>query len=321
MPAKKPATSVIKETIETAAAGKIGARSEARASQYGRSKECQGYSVRGGMWRCGGICRRTKWLRVGSWDEDGEVGAFSGFGVDVDSAGVFFDEAASGWEAEARAAGLGGEVWGEDFVELVGRDAAGPVSMTWMAQAPQLQAGGRPQLEAIRGGRPEPAPVEESRPERQASAEPAHKLKNLHDCAVLASEKRDIPMKMAIQRQMRLVKFEPGKIEIQPTEDAPADIAGEFGRKLTEWTGQRWFVVVSRTQGRPTIHEEEEANQQQLLSDAKSHPTVAALLSAFPGARVVDVKVQASEEDEAALADPMVSDPLLSEALGDDEDD
>ncbi len=120
---------------------------------------------------------------------------------------------------------------------------------------------------------------------------------------------------------MRLVKFEPGKIEIQPTDDAPADIAGEFGRKLLEWTGQRWFVVVSREHGRPTIHEEQEANQQQLLSDAKSHPTVAALLAQFPGARVVDVKVQVTEEDEAAMSDPMVADPLLNEALGDDEDD
>nr|WP_319387582.1 DNA polymerase III subunit gamma/tau [uncultured Roseibium sp.] len=189
--------------------------------------------------------------------------------------------------------------------------------------APSMQAAGRPQLAAISGGLPDQAPVT-----GKAETQPQHMpetmqsaLKNLYDCAALASEKRDIPMKVAIQRQMRLVKFEPGKIEIQPTEDAPADIAGEFGRKLTEWTGQRWFVVVSREHGRPTIHEEQEANQQQLLSDAKSHPTVAALLSQFPGARVVDVKVQVTAEDEAALADPMVSDPLLNEALGEDEDD
>ncbi len=188
-------------------------------------------------------------------------------------------------------------------------------------QAAVHQAGGRPQLAAIQGGLPHQEAARQAAPQPEAEAEPAYNLKNLHDCAALASEKRDIPMKVAIQRQMRLVKFEPGKIEIQPTEDAPADIAGEFGRKLTEWTGQRWFVVVSRTQGRPTIHEEQEANQQQLLSDAKSHPTVAALLSTFPGARVVDVKVHASEEDEAAMADPMVADPLLGEALGDDEED
>ncbi len=192
---------------------------------------------------------------------------------------------------------------------------------------PAMQASGRPQLSAIQGGMPasrpsqdsEPGPV--SAPAPEAPPQPAYNLRSLQDCVALASEKRDIPMKVAIRRQMRLVKFEPGKIEIQPTEDAPPDIAGEFGRKLTEWTGQRWFVVVSRSQGRPTLHEEDEANQQQLLSDAKSHPTVAALLSQFPGAKVVDVKVQVSEEDDAAMADPLVSDPLLSEALGDDEED
>ncbi|WP_297591034.1 DNA polymerase III subunit gamma/tau [Roseibium sp.] len=186
---------------------------------------------------------------------------------------------------------------------------------------PTMQSGGRPQLSAIQGGMPDPqtAPQTEIRPE--APPQPAYNLRNLQDCVALASEKGDIPFKVAIRRQMRLVKFEPGKIEIQPTEDAPADIAGEFGRKLTEWTGQRWFVVVSRNQGRPTLHEEEEANQQQLLSDAKSHPTVAALLAQFPGAKVVDVKVQATEEDEAAMADPILSDPLLNEALGEDEDD
>ena len=188
---------------------------------------------------------------------------------------------------------------------------------------PTMQATGRPQLSAIQGGKPAPqaAPALAPQPEPETQPQPAYGLKNLYDCAALASEKGDIPFKVKIQRQMRLVKFEPGKIEIQPTEDAPADIAGEFGRKLTEWTGQRWFVVVSRSQGRPTIHEEQEANQQQLLSDARSHPTVAALLAQFPGAKVVDVKVQVTEEDEVALADPMVADPLLSEALGEDEED
>ncbi|WP_422036133.1 DNA polymerase III subunit gamma/tau [Roseibium sp.] len=184
-----------------------------------------------------------------------------------------------------------------------------------------MQGGPRPQLAAIQGGAPKMQPAPDVAPAPQAPQQPEYALKSLYDCAALASEKRDIPMKVAIQRQMRLVKFEPGKIEIQPTEDAPSDIAGEFGRKLMEWTGQRWFVVVSREHGRPTIHEEQEANQQQLLSDAKSHPTVAALLTQFPGAKVVDVKLQVSAEDEAALADPMLADPLLGEALGDDEDD
>jgi DNA polymerase III subunit gamma/tau len=195
------------------------------------------------------------------------------------------------------------------------RSSGGP------GNGPSMQVAGRPQLAAIQGGLPDAQSAPQTAPQPQTPAQPAYNLRNLQDCVALASEKRDVPMKVAIQRQMRLVKFEPGKIEIQPTDDAPADIAGEFGRKLLEWTGQRWFVVVSRTQGRPTLHEEQEANQEQLLSDARSHPTVAALLSQFPGAKVVDVKVQVTEEDEAVLADPLVNDPLLNEALGDDDED
>jgi DNA polymerase-3 subunit gamma/tau len=181
----------------------------------------------------------------------------------------------------------------------------------------QPQPDGRPRLASIQGGMTQPAVAPQpAQPQRDVPpARPTVVLRSLADCAALASEKRDIPMKVAIERQMRLVKFDQGHIEIQPTRDAGADVAGELGRKLTEWTGTRWIVSVSREQGRPTIHEEREATQAQLLSDARSHPTVAALLSEFPGARIVDVRVTA-DEDEADLADP-----LLDEALGTDDSD
>lgn len=175
----------------------------------------------------------------------------------------------------------------------------------------------RPKLAAIAGGGAQRSPQvrPQAAPQVQPSSVPAVALASLQDCAALASEKRDIPLKVAIERQMRLVKFEPGRIEIQPTEDASADIAGEFGRKLTEWTGTRWIVSVSRAQGRPTIHEEREANREMLLSDARAHPTVAALLGQFPGAKIVNVSVQETDEDEE------LADPLLGEALGDDDAD
>ncbi|MBD1548230.1 DNA polymerase III subunit gamma/tau [Roseibium aggregatum] len=206
--------------------------------------------------------------------------------------------------------------------------SGGTISAGGGAPAPTGSSGGpggggpaasfepRPKLAAIAGGgaqrppqiRPQAAP-------QVQPAVPAVALGSLQDCAALASEKRDIPMKVAIERQMRLVKFEPGRIEIQPTEDASADIAGEFGRKLTEWTGTRWIVSISRAQGRPTIHEEREANREMLLSDARAHPTVAALLGKFPGAKIVNVSVQETDEDEE------LADPLLGEALGDDDAD
>ncbi len=167
------------------------------------------------------------------------------------------------------------------------------------AGAPQAAAppGTPPRLQAVSGGVSAggalAAHATRSAPVAQ---EPEHRLASLADCAALAAEKRDIRLKVEIERQMRLVRFEPGRIEFQPAKDADPDLAGRLGRKLSDWTGMRWIVTVSRTEGRPTLHEEREATQRQLFSDARAEPAVAALLSAFPGAKVVDVRVNAPED-------------------------
>ena len=165
----------------------------------------------------------------------------------------------------------------------------------------RLQVVGGRDAAVARAARPD----EEERPQVADNVpEPAVRLASLADCAALAAEKRDIRLKVDIERHMRLVNFEPGRIEFQPANGADQDLAGRLGRKLGEWTGMRWIVSVSRTQGRPTLHEEREANRHQMVSDAKAEPTVAALLSAFPGAKVVDVRVAALEDEAAGLDAP-----------------
>ncbi|WP_428699217.1 DNA polymerase III subunit gamma/tau [Stappia sp.] len=171
-------------------------------------------------------------------------------------------------------------------------------------------AGAPPRLQALSGGAALAARRSETEPRHQAqfaprpqAEEPAHDgPMSLADCAALAAEKRDIRLKVEIERQMRLVRFEPGRIEIQPVRDADPDLAGRLGRKLSEWTGRRWIVTVSRTEGRPTLHEEREETQRQLISDAKAEPAVAALLATFPGAKVVDVRVSTAEDTPLDMA-------------------
>ncbi|SDU46821.1 DNA polymerase III subunit gamma/tau [Stappia sp. ES.058] len=160
---------------------------------------------------------------------------------------------------------------------------------------------GARRLQALAGGAGGSAPASRAVPRAVPDPEPAVALASLADCAALAAEKRDIRLKVEIERQMRLVQFEPGRIEFQPTPEADPDLAGRLGRTLSEWTGMRWIVTVSRTQGRPTLFEEREANKHQLLSDARSEPTVAALLSVFPGAKVVNVRIQEAEDAEPPL--------------------
>ena len=66
------------------------------------------------------------------------------------------------------------------------------------------------------------------------------------------------------------------------------------------------MVSLSREQGGPTIAESETAKRDALVTDARADPDVAAILNAFPGAKIIDVRIanlngQADELTEDAV--------------------
>src|SRR5690606_38483557 len=108
------------------------------------------------------------------------------------------------------------------------------------------------------------------------------------DVVALVRERRDIALVHALERTVRLVRFEPGRLEIAPLAAAPAGLAGDLGRKLTEWTGARWIVTVSGEAGAATLHEQRQAERARQVSDARADLAVSAILAEFPGAEIVD---------------------------------
>ena len=105
----------------------------------------------------------------------------------------------------------------------------------------------------------------------------------------LANEKRDILMKTALERDVRLVRFEDGKLEIALEPSARKTLVNDLARKLTEWTGKRWMVVVSAEQGAPTVSSQAQAKEDELEQGVRGDPLVQAVLARFPGAEIVGV--------------------------------
>ncbi|MDR3376543.1 MAG: DNA polymerase III subunit gamma/tau [Ancalomicrobiaceae bacterium] len=151
-----------------------------------------------------------------------------------------------------------------------------------------------------------------------APALPAIHLASLADIAAVAAEKRDIMLKLAVERQMRPVKFEPGRIEIALTSDAPRDLVQDLARKLADWTGERWMVVVAREAGGATIAEEREAAHDRLMSDARADPLVAAVMRRFPGAKIVDVRIDRPTGAVVGVGPARVPDAAFGESETDD---
>jgi len=131
-----------------------------------------------------------------------------------------------------------------------------------------------------------PAPAPETRPTPQSFLE----------VIALFDEHREAVLRSHLWAHVHLVRFEPGRIELRPTEGAPRDLTNRLGQLLSEWTGARWVVAVSSEAGEPSLREAAEAREQSLRSEAATHPLVRAVLEAFPGARIEAVRERAAEE-------------------------
>ncbi|MBT0778401.1 DNA polymerase III subunit gamma/tau [Paracoccus sp. pheM1] len=102
---------------------------------------------------------------------------------------------------------------------------------------------------------------------------------------------RDMKLLLDVEDHLRLVRYSPGRIEFQPTEQAPRDLAQRLAERLRGWTGgQRWAVTVTSDPGRPSISEQRAEREAEARARAMQNPTVQAIFAAFPGARITRIR-------------------------------
>ena len=158
------------------------------------------------------------------------------------------------------------------------------------ASAPRFEA---PRVETSRGApraalAPSSDPVARL-PEAQPSPPPLA-IARFEDLIALAAQKRDLGIKLALERDVRLVRCEDGRLEVALEPSAAKTLVNDLARKFSQWTNRRWMVVVSAEQGKPTIRSQNEARQAELKTGAQGDPLVQAVLARFPGAEIVDVR-------------------------------
>jgi DNA polymerase-3 subunit gamma/tau len=175
----------------------------------------------------------------------------------------------------------------------------------------------RPRMAASSGARPSAVAQAAPSPTPQAVHRDVPRLETFADLVALAGEKRELKLKHALETTVRLVRFEQGQIEVELTEHADPTLAGVLSKKLEEWTGARWMIVVARTGGAQTVAEVRKNARDRLVDDARADPLVAAVFEHFPGAAIVDVRVPAGLE--VGTPDAGADLPLPDDADNEDE--
>jgi DNA polymerase III subunit gamma/tau len=184
----------------------------------------------------------------------------------------------------------------------------GAVAPRAMTSSPPRSAPSQPGPRAVAA----PAPIArltEPAPPAPAPEQPAIAVARFEDLIALASDKRDLVVKTALERDVRLVRFEDGKLEIALEPGATKTLVGELSRKLSHWTGRRWMVVVSADAGAPTVKAQAEAYRAELVRGVTADPLVQAVLNRFPGAEIVDVRHAEPAAGEVGGTNDMPADP------------
>ncbi len=134
---------------------------------------------------------------------------------------------------------------------------------------------------------PQPA-VAPAPPQPETSA--LARFATFEDVVALVRTRRDMALMIEIETGVRLARYAPGRIEFEPSEAAAPDLAARLAQRLQSWTGARWGVSVVGQGGAPTLAETRAAVRGDLYARAAAHPMVQAVLLAFPGAEIKDVR-------------------------------
>jgi DNA polymerase III subunit gamma/tau len=185
----------------------------------------------------------------------------------------------------------------------------GPAPTMSAAAAAPARASAAPRASADPSMRPQMlAPSE-------GQGEPARRISSFRELVALAGEKRDLLTKSALEADVRLVRFEDGRLEVALEPNAQRSLVNELSRKLDLWTGRRWAVIVTNEKGQPTLRQQSLVEKNERERAAEADPRVQEVLARFPGTRIIEVRKLAVEPPDSDIS----AEVPVEESDGDDD--
>ncbi len=127
----------------------------------------------------------------------------------------------------------------------------------------------------------------------------------------LIGEKREVGLQMDVERFVKPVSFKPGAIVYESVEGAPVELARRLAGRLKEWTGRTWLIAANGQGGGDTLIERQRKERAAERQKIEADPFIKAVLLAFPGAQLGEIKTIA----------PTVVTPEIPDVAEDDDED
>jgi DNA polymerase-3 subunit gamma/tau len=138
---------------------------------------------------------------------------------------------------------------------------------------------------------------------RPAAAPSLPDPQSFEQVVALIGEKREVGLQMDVQRYVRPVAFKPGAITYESLEGAPVDLARRLSSRLKDWTGRTWLIAANGQGGGETMIEIDRRKRVEERATVEADPFVRAVLEAFPGTVIGEIKTLAPAVELPAIPD------------------
>ena len=114
-------------------------------------------------------------------------------------------------------------------------------------------------------------------------------ISSFEDLVKLSSKKKEVELKYDLERNVNLVKFTEGKIDISFNENLGKNFVRNLSEKLLEWTKKRWVITLTKDIGEKTFSELQSIKKEQMINEQKKGDLYKKFKNLFPDSELIDV--------------------------------
>ena len=105
-----------------------------------------------------------------------------------------------------------------------------------------------------------------------------------------ANKEKEVELKFDLERNVKLVSFNKGKIDISFNEKLNRSFIKNLTEKLLLWTGERWIISLSKNSDAKSIYEQNVEKKSSKLEEFKKSDLALQIEEAFPDAELINIQ-------------------------------
>ena len=115
-------------------------------------------------------------------------------------------------------------------------------------------------------------------------------IKSFQDLIEQANREKEIELKYDLERNVKLVSFNRGTIDISFNDKLNKNFIKNLTEKLLSWTGERWIISLSKNSFAKSVYEKNQENKSVKIKEFGKSKIAKDIQEAFPDAKLIDYK-------------------------------